>query len=162
MKILILGFLVLFGWSALSTHIWVCNVKGLCNDPVVSKTYTTDTTKAKPSLPGDLTIYFEFDKYGFKADSLTERYFNESQTFLENNSQALLTITGYTDNIGTDGYNQELGYRRAQTMQKYFCKSGMQKDKIVISSKGENDPAGDNITVGGRANNRRAVINIKN
>ncbi|MGD0581471.1 MAG: OmpA family protein [Bacteroidales bacterium] len=175
MKILILGFLAFFGWSALSTHIWVCNVKGLCNDQEVSKIYMSDNKKAndtdsikiysgkaKLSLPGDLTIYFEFDNYGFKADSLTERYFTESKTFLDNNSQALLTITGYTDDIGTDGYNQELGYRRAQTMQKYFIKNGMQKNKIMVSSKGENDPAGDNITVKGRANNRRAVINIKN
>ena len=30
MKILIIGFLVLFSWSALSTYIYVCKIKGLC------------------------------------------------------------------------------------------------------------------------------------
>ena len=34
MKILIIGFLAFFGWSALSTHIYVCKIKGLCNEPV--------------------------------------------------------------------------------------------------------------------------------
>jgi outer membrane protein OmpA-like peptidoglycan-associated protein len=175
MKFLILGFLAFFGWSALSTHIWVCNVKGLCNDQTSTQVNSSgynnsseaDSIKrssgaAKTVSPGDLMIYFEFDKSEFSADSLTERYFAESKTYMDNNSQALISITGYTDATGTEDYNQALGYRRAQTMQNYFNKNGIQKDKIVIASKGKNNPAGDNITVKGRANNRRAVINIKN
>ena len=33
MKILIIGFLVFSGWAALSTYIYVCKIKGLCDEP---------------------------------------------------------------------------------------------------------------------------------
>ena len=32
MKILLIGFLALFGWSAAATHFYVCKIKGLCNE----------------------------------------------------------------------------------------------------------------------------------
>ena len=70
--------------------------------------------------PGNLLIYFGFDKSDFSSDSSTGRYFNESNKYLVLNPQARLSITGYTDAIGSDEYNQALGFRRAQTMQKYF------------------------------------------
>jgi outer membrane protein OmpA-like peptidoglycan-associated protein len=175
MKILILGFLTFFGWSALSTHIWVCNVKGLCNDSAASQVDRSghensnrgDSIKispvdAKTVTPEDITIYFEFDKYEFRADSLTERYFAKAKNFLDKNSPAVLTITGYTDFIGTENYNQALGLRRAQSVQNYFNGNGMKRNKMVIASNGENNPAGDNKTAKGRADNRRTVITIKN
>jgi outer membrane protein OmpA-like peptidoglycan-associated protein len=175
MKILIIGFLVFAGWSAISTHIWVCNVLGLCNETETiltgnagyKNTTGTDSMNnavapAKPVIPGDLMIYFEFDKSEFISDSLTERYYTASRSYLDNNSKAVINITGYTDSVGTDIYNQALGYRRAQTMQYFFTGKGLQADKILIGSKGETDPAAENKTVNGRANNRRAVITIKN
>jgi len=175
MKILVIGFLTLFGWSALSTHIWVCKVRGLCNEEQIIQSDNSVYENAgdadsvniaspatKPLIPGDLMIYFDFDKSEFISDPLTERYFENSKMYLDNNSNALLSITGYTDAIGSDDYNQSLGYRRAQTIQFYFTKNGMQKDKIVIESKGENEPADVNNTANGRANNRRTVITIKN
>jgi outer membrane protein OmpA-like peptidoglycan-associated protein len=165
MKTLIIGFLILAGWSSLSTHIWVCDVKGLCNDKVINQFDTSGVQLAiaaeKDEVPGNMLIYFEFDKSEFRADSLTDRYFAESKTYLDKNSQALLTITGYTDAIGSDDYNQALGYRRAKTMQDYFSIRGMPADKMVIASKGEYEPAADNNTETGRSSNRRAVINIK-
>jgi OmpA-OmpF porin, OOP family len=171
MKILILGFLSLLGWTAFSTHIWVCNVKGLCSEQIPNSVYenTAEEISQKDSSsvikiisPGDLMIYFEFDKSDFMSDSLTDRYFTDSKTFLDNNSRALLNITGYTDSIGSDLYNQALGYRRAQTMENYFSKNGLQKEKIVIESRGEKDPAASNSTINGRANNRRTIVTIKN
>jgi OOP family OmpA-OmpF porin len=81
---------------------------------------------------------------------------------MNDNSQSILNIEGSTDSIGSDKYNQELGYRRAGRVQDYYTSKGLQTDRISIGSKGEKDPAADNKTAGGRANNRRAVITIKN
>ena len=175
MKIHVLGIVVLSFWIVLSTHIWVCNVKGLCDDKMTnrpdSQEYKNatigDSIKMSPGIAkkvtqGELMIYFEFDKSDFRADSSTQRCFTESKTWLDNNSAALLTITGYTDAIGSDEYNKALGYRRAQTILYYFNKNGLGSTKIIIDSKGENEPADNNNTVAGRANNRRALIKIKN
>jgi outer membrane protein OmpA-like peptidoglycan-associated protein len=175
MKILLIGFLALFGWSAVATHLFVCKIKGLCNDVktieisplklvanVPGDTLSNSLIKKQEVVPGKLLIYFEFDKSEFKSDSLTDRYFVDSDNYLDKNSQASLMITGYTDAVGSDEYNQALGNRRAQTMQHYFEKMGMPANKIVMESKGENEPADDNSTTSGRARNRRTVITIKN
>ncbi len=174
MKILIIGFLALFGWSALSTHIYVCKIKGLCNEPVTMQIDTLNQksviaidTMAKPLvqekevIPADLVIYFAFDKSVFKSDAKTDKYFDESNAFLNQNSQSGLSITGHTDAIGTDEYNEALGYRRAQSLQHYFESKGLPANKIIIESKGEKEPADNNSTAAGRANNRRTVITIK-
>jgi outer membrane protein OmpA-like peptidoglycan-associated protein len=175
MKILVIGFLVLFSWSALSTYIYVCKIKGLCNEQVTIETSAVNQggviavdTLTKPAVPKqavfpeNLVIYFAFDKSEFNSDAKTARYFDESNAYLNQNSQARLNITGHTDAIGSDEYNQALGYRRAQSMQHYFESKGMLPNKIIIESKGEKDPADNNNTTAGRANNRRTAITIKN
>ncbi|HUX97889.1 MAG TPA: OmpA family protein [Bacteroidales bacterium] len=173
MRILIIGFLALFGWSALSVHIYVCKIKGLCNEPVTMQidtlnqkdviavdTLAKSVVQEKEVIPEDLVIYFAFDKSVFNSDEKTDKYFDESNAFLNQNSQFRLSITGHTDAIGTDEYNEALGYRRAKSVQHYFESKGMPSNKIIIESKGEKETADNNSTVAGRANNRRTVITI--
>jgi OOP family OmpA-OmpF porin len=118
--------------------------------------------QAHEVLPENLVIYFAFDKYEFNANAKSDKYFEESKAYLDRNAQAWLHITGYTDAIGSDGYNQALGYRRAQSLQYYFKSKGMSSGRITIESKGEKEPADDNNTIEGRANNRLTAITIKN
>jgi outer membrane protein OmpA-like peptidoglycan-associated protein len=173
MRILVVGFLAFSIWSAIATYIYVCQIKGLCYEPIslqISETnnkdiIASDTTARhivleQAVIPKNLVIHFAFDKSEFNSETETERYFNESNSFLNKNTQARLSITGHTDAIGSDMYNQALGFRRAQTMQHYFESKGMPGNKIVIESRGEKEPADDNHTKSGRANNRRAVITI--
>lgn len=174
MKILIIGFLALISWSALSTYIYVCKIKGLCSETenvpavVVSpkEVIANDTlnkllVKEQAIIPENLVIHFAFDKSDFKTDAGTNKYVDESNSYLVTNSQARLSITGHTDAIGTDEYNQALGYRRAQSVQLYFESKGIPANKIIILSKGEKEPADNNNTTSGRANNRRTAITIK-
>ena len=174
MKILIIGFLAFVTWSALSTYIYVCKIKGLCYEPITMqigavnhKDVITGDTIRKPLvreqavIPKDLIIYFAFDKSEFNSDAETDKYFDESNAYLDQNLQARLSITGYTDAIGSNEYNKALGYRRAQSMQHYFESKGMLANKIIIESKGEKEPADDNNTTAGRANNRRTLITLK-
>jgi outer membrane protein OmpA-like peptidoglycan-associated protein len=165
MKILIIGFLVLFSWSALSTHWYVCDIKGLCNGPdemeaimtdtiSVNKPYTADSltntlTIKEPVVPESIIVYFEFDKSDFNSDVKTASWFDQSMAYIHLNAKAGISITGYTDAVGSDDYNQKLGYRRAQSAQSYCIGKGIPADKIVIGSKGEKEPAADNSTTGG-------------
>jgi outer membrane protein OmpA-like peptidoglycan-associated protein len=174
MKILIIGFLSFFAWSAASTYYYVCKIKHLCIEhetimvdairikPVfVSDSITTPGLQKKAETLGVLTVNFAFDKYDFTPDSSTDNYFDRTKTYLEQNSEVNLSITGYTDAIGSEKYNQVLGYRRAATVQKYFERKGLPAGKITIESKGEKEPVDDNSTDKGRARNRRTVITIK-
>jgi outer membrane protein OmpA-like peptidoglycan-associated protein len=173
MKILIIGFLVLSGWAAISTHIYVCKIKGLCNEPktieigavnpqdvIAGDTLTKPLVREQAVIPENLIIYFAFDKSEFNSDAKTGKFFDESNAYLNQNSQARLSITGYTDAIGSDEYNQALGYRRAQSMQHYFESKGMPANKIITESKGEKEPADGNNTTAGRANNTRTALTI--
>ena len=165
-----IGFIVFVGWSVLSTYIYVCKIKGLCIQPqatlveAVSQKSTVETApKAEEtiSIPKDLVIYFAFDKSDFISDALANIYFDKSNAYLNKNQHAIISITGHTDAIGTKKYNQALGLRRAQSMQRYFVNKGIPKSRITIESKGEEEPVADNTSDQGRAKNRRSVVTIK-
>jgi outer membrane protein OmpA-like peptidoglycan-associated protein len=173
MKILIIGFLAFAGWSVLSTYVYVCKIKGLCDVPVTMQMGTINSkdivkvdtipkplVKGQVIIPKNLIINFAFDKSEFNSNEETDKYFTESNAYLDQNLQARLSITGHTDATGSDKYNQALGYRRAQRMQQYFESKGILANKIIIESRGEKEPVDDNNTKTGRAKNRRTVITI--
>jgi outer membrane protein OmpA-like peptidoglycan-associated protein len=174
MKILIIGFLVLLGWSSLSTYVYVCKIKGLCYEvqpvaigtvpnPAVSTidTLSNSLVKKEAIMPKDLLIYFAFDKSDFKTSAEAQKYFEDSLSYMYQKTSANLSIIGYTDAVGSNEYNEALGLRRAKSVQTFFESKGMPAVKIIIGSKGEKEPADDNNTVEGRAKNRRTVITIK-
>jgi outer membrane protein OmpA-like peptidoglycan-associated protein len=131
-------------------------------DVFVADTLRKPLVQAQEVPPENLVIYFAFDKYEFITNAKADKYFEESKVYLDQNAQAWLHITGYTDAIGSDEYNQALGYRRAQSLQYYFKSKGMSSGRITIESKGEKEPADDNNTIAGRANNRVTAVTIKN
>ncbi|MFA9390127.1 MAG: OmpA family protein [Prolixibacteraceae bacterium] len=174
MKTLFIGFLAFCAWSALSTYVYVCKIQGLCDVPPSTETVAfnnedqniKDTLQNIPvfveaELPENLTIYFAFDKSEINTDVKTDNYFRESKDYLNQNTHATLTITGHTDAVGSDQYNQTLGYNRAQSVQQYFVQLGMPSNKMVIASKGEKEPADNNTSAEGRSKNRRTEITIK-
>ena len=69
-----------------------------------------------------------------------------------------ITITGYTDSVGSDEYNMKLGMARAMSVQTYLTAHGVDASRMVADSKGEADPVAPNSTAAGRALNRRVVI----
>ncbi len=173
MKILIIGFLAFIIWSSVAAYLYVCKIKGLCNEMVIMQMSESTPGNAiapdtlqKPSdqveapAPKNLYTYFAFDKSEFTPDDAMTRYFVESTAYLDKNKEASLIITGHTDAIGSDEYNQALGFRRAQSVARYFENKGMPENKIKLVSRGEKEPADDNSTAAGRAKNRRTVITI--
>ena len=174
MKILTIGLLVFVCWASLSTYLYVCKIRGLCNgsetvlmssvmanDPSTADS-VANTLAAEPAIPEKLLIYFEFDKYGFVSGSDASGFYDASVTYMHHNSEAGMLITGHTDSKGSDEYNLALGYRRAQSVMDYFESKGIPAGKITIDSKGEREPADNNSTDEGRAKNRRASVTIQN
>ena len=175
MKFLIIGFLAFFSWSALSTHIYVCKIKGLCHEPVTAlsnivkpETVVPHDSLSKPlvveqtPIPESLLIYFAFDKSDFNPGTISARYLDELNKYLNQNLKAKLSITGHTDAIGSDEYNQAQGFRRAQSVQLYFENKGVPSNRIIAESRGKKEPVDNNKTTKGRSNNRRTVIKFNN
>jgi outer membrane protein OmpA-like peptidoglycan-associated protein len=69
-----------------------------------------------------------------------------------------LTVTGYTDSVGSEAYNLKLGMSRAESVQRYLTAHGVDASRMTALSKGEADPVATNSTAAGRQLNRRVVI----
>ena len=69
-----------------------------------------------------------------------------------------ITITGYTDSVGSEEFNLKLGMARAESVRTYLAAHGVDASRIVADSKGEADPVATNSTAAGRQLNRRVVI----
>lgn len=50
-----------------------------------------------------------------------------------------VTITGYTDRIGSDAYNLELSQRRADAVKSYLVNKGIAADRLIASGKGKSN-----------------------
>ncbi|CAM3135537.1 OmpA family protein [Corallococcus sp. ZKHCc1 1396] len=76
-------------------------------------------------------------------------------------SQNPLLIEGHTDSRGTEGYNEQLSERRAQSVRNFLINQGVPADRIDIRGMGEDRPVASNATAEGRANNRRVEIVVE-
>jgi outer membrane protein OmpA-like peptidoglycan-associated protein len=168
MRILITGFILLVVWSFFSMWLYVDILKPMTIKQVivqpVPETQTREADSLKKfyaSMPKDLMIYFEFDNSKFKSDPQTDNSIVELKHWLEKYPEYKLYVTGHTDFIGTPAYNLDLGMKRANIIGKYIENLGIAQSKIVISSRGKDQPIGDPITSACREKNRRTEISIK-
>jgi len=70
-------------------------------------------------------------------------------------------IIGHTDSTGSANYNQQLSYKRANSVTRYLGRSGVQKTRMRPAGRGENQPVASNKTRQGRSENRRVEIYLK-
>jgi len=64
-------------------------------------------------------------------------------------------ISGHTDSVGSEEYNQALSLRRAQAVKNWLVQKGIAANRMKTVGKGENEPVASNDTAEGRAKNRR-------
>ncbi len=112
-------------------------------------------------MPENLLIYFEFNETKFKPDLQTDNSIVPFKVWLDKYPGSMLPVTGHTDLVGTNDYNYNLGLKRAQIVEKYLENKGINASRMIMESKGETEPAADNLTEEGRAKNRRTEISIK-
>ena len=69
-----------------------------------------------------------------------------------------LSIEGYTDNTGSEAFNQTLSEKRADAVRDYLVGQGLEAGALSAKGLGMNDPVADNSTADGRQKNRRVEI----
>ncbi len=79
---------------------------------------------------------------------------------LQNYPDTTVQVIGHTDNTGEAAYNQSLSERRAGAVASILINSGTSAGRVVTIGRGENQPIASNLTVEGRAQNRRVEIVI--
>ncbi len=80
----------------------------------------------------------------------------------EGMDNALLLVVGYTDSTGSQEFNQELSEKRASRVVNHLQQACGWKPYRMLTPTGmaEADPAADNTTPEGKAQNRRVAVNI--
>ncbi|MEE9334960.1 MAG: OmpA family protein [Granulosicoccaceae bacterium] len=78
----------------------------------------------------------------------------------EYNSTAVHVI-GHTDSTGSDSYNQQLSEKRASAVSRHLSRNGVDRTRMRMSGRGENQPVSDNASSAGRSDNRRVEIYLK-
>jgi outer membrane protein OmpA-like peptidoglycan-associated protein len=74
-------------------------------------------------------------------------------------SQRVFVVAGYTDSVGHEDYNYELGQRRATSVAGYLVGSkGFDPTQVRVVSYGASRPVAENSTRDGRRSNRRVEI----
>jgi peptidoglycan-binding protein ArfA len=71
-----------------------------------------------------------------------------------------LTVTGHTDNTGTDAINLPLSQNRAKAVASYLVAQGVPAGSVTSKGEGSSQPVAGNDTEAGRAQNRRTEIKV--
>jgi len=74
------------------------------------------------------------------------------------NRNVYLEIQGHTDGRGNEKANQRLGEQRAEAVRLFMNQHGVPLNRMATISYGKADPAADNKSRTGRAQNRRVVL----
>ena len=71
-----------------------------------------------------------------------------------------IEISGHTDNVGDDNYNQNLSEKRAKSVVDALVKLGIGTSRLEYKGYGEHDPVASNLTAEGKAENRRTEFKV--
>jgi OmpA-OmpF porin, OOP family len=80
-------------------------------------------------------VYFEFAKY--ELSEQTKTFLDTLAAVMTRESKLKLIATGYTDKIGSDGYNQNLSEQRAGAVKDYLVAKGIDPSRIETIGKGD-------------------------
>ena len=104
-------------------------------------------------------IYFDFDSFSILPEA--QEILSNKAEWLQDNSDATVTIEGHCDERGTIEYNLALGDRRAESAKAYLVNLGIAESRLNTISYGEERPMDPSNNENAWGKNRRAHF-IKN
>nr|WP_241013126.1 OmpA family protein [Burkholderia sp. Tr-20355] len=109
------------------------------------------------NLSGDALFATDHATLAPTARESLDRLLNERK----DHTYSQVTVTGFTDSVGSDDYNLALSKRRAESVAAYLKAHGLKADSMTVSGRGKADPVASNATPEGRASNRRVEIRLQ-
>ncbi len=103
-------------------------------------------------------VFFNTGKWEVMADSYAE--LGRLVNLLNDVSSLKIEISGHTDNIGNESFNQTLSQKRADAVVSYLLSKGIAKQRLSAKGYGQEKPVDTNKTSEGRAANRRTEFEI--
>ncbi len=104
-------------------------------------------------------VIIQIDRY--KPDNVAKAKLDEIALKLQQDPRLRASITGYTDDRGSDKLAEKNGLRRAEGVKDYLVKQHkIDAARIDTKSGGKTNPIADNATADGRKQNRRVEIEL--
>ena len=130
------------------------------------QTAATDALRARVgdideyNVKGTTNVYFDTGEYNLTQQARADLCNAAAQA--DQTDNALLLVVGYTDSVGDYEFNQELSEKRATRVVNFLQQECGWKPYRMLTPTGmaEADPAADNTTDQGKAQNRRVAVNI--
>ena len=129
--------------------------------PAYHNTIVEQKATAAESTEAPIRFYFNHRKTQPLRNEEAEASLRELCDAMKNDANIHVVVTGYADNTGTRKNNLKIGRKRAYAVKRMMTKMGAPARNITVTSKGESYPVESNATQEGRANNRRATVEIK-
>jgi outer membrane protein OmpA-like peptidoglycan-associated protein len=104
-------------------------------------------------------VTFDFNKATLRSESvpvLTRAY-----NAMIANPDVQVEISGHTDNVGSQEFNQALSLKRAEAVRNWLVDKGIASNRMKTVGRGENEPVASNDTDAGRAKNRRIEFYVQ-
>ncbi|WP_112377145.1 OmpA family protein [Flagellimonas maritima] len=98
-------------------------------------------------------VNFDFDR--FELGPKARKSLKDVYEHLKKHPKLKVTISGHTDHLGSEEYNEVLSNQRANTVAKYLRKLGLENDRISYIGYGNKIPLDSTLTDKARRKNRR-------
>lgn len=125
----------------------------------------TATVQIKVRIPEIVSLSkIQLVNFAYDEAELTEISKSKVEAIIEQikqNNDITIEIYTYTDNIGSDAYNEALSARRAKALESMLISRGIDSANIKAVGMGEKNPIADNSTEAGQAINRRGEFIFK-
>ncbi|MEF3076705.1 OmpA family protein [Methylobacter sp. Wu1] len=108
------------------------------------------------TMPNNVTFGFDSSNLTPQAQSALDSVAN----VLNQYQDSKISITGHTDDVGADNYNQKLSEQRATSVSSYLTQHGVNYSRITQQGMGERMPKLPNTSDANRAENRRVELAI--
>lgn len=103
-------------------------------------------------------IFFDYNQFTVRSESEAE--LTRLNELLVENPTIKVEISGHTDDVGGDDYNQKLSQDRAKAVVDYLVSKGIPSERLIFAGYGESKPLARNDTPEGRQENRRTEFKI--
>lgn len=103
-------------------------------------------------------VFFDVGKAELRSESFAD--LDRLVSLLRDKPNAVIEISGHTDDVGKDSDNLDLSNRRAAAVRTYVIGKGIDEDRVSSKGFGETSPIASNKTDQGRQENRRVEFKL--
>ena len=105
-------------------------------------------------------VFFDFDKSNLTAEA--QQVVQQAVRTAMTSGMVRVVVTGHTDTVGSQRYNQALSLRRANSVKAEMVREGLAANNIMTVGRSFNDPLVPTGPGVREPQNRRAVIDLGN